>query len=311
MFLLAYVLSEWEMSKVDTFTFLLYTERFDRAEDYLRGLKGEMDPLLSSVLKMALIYLYMSDNNTDYRYDEFTGLLGRIAENQPRNTPREKMLVATALAMGAVFFGKRGNIPKALSLGKEAFDLYRKAYAMDTSVHDALLPMGLYEYAMGYLTRSRERKDRGIEKIKRAMEKGSIGKPLAYIGIVYVYVFDNRPGRGVYYAKKALRLYPESRTFRWVLAYAYLKSGQYDKAYGVYEEIVRDIRRRNPSCKVCIAEAYYYMGESLYEKGDRVRAKKLWYRSLLYLRYEKDRYRTRKVKELRSTLRKKLKDLRP
>ncbi len=305
MFLLSYVLTTKEIALIDSLSTLLYTERFGEFESRIRNLKGSMDPFVWSALKLAYLQIYMSDNNTDYRYDEFVSLLDSLIETYDRKrnkSTREKMLLATVMAMGAVFFGKRQDIPKALALGNKSFNLYREAYREDTTVYDALLPMGLYDYAIGYLTKSSSRKKRGIEKLKVVSSKGVLAKPLAYVGLVYVYVFDNKPGKAIKYARKALSMYPNSRTFRWVLAQAYLKAGMYPEAYRTYREIKEDIKRRNPGCRVCIAEALYYMGESLHGQGKEKEARKVWYESLWYLNREKDPYRKRKVKELRKKL---------
>ena len=306
-FLLAYVLTRSEVEMIDSLSHLLYTERFSEFERSLRTLKGRMDPLLWSVLKLAYLQLYMSDNDTDYRYGEFVSLMDSIVSaygRKPQKSTREKMLLATTMAMGAVFYGRRRNIPKALALGNKAFNLYREAYREDTTVYDALLPMGLYDYAIGYLTRSSSRKRRGIDKIRIVLRKGVLAKPLAYAGLVYVYIFDNKPGKAIKYALKALSMYPQSRTFRWILAEAYLKAGMYPEAYRTYDEIRRDLKRRNPGCKVCVAEALYYMGESLHGAGKEEEARRTWYRALWYLKAERDPYRQREVKEVRNKLKK-------
>ncbi len=306
-FLLAYVLTRSEVEMIDSLSQLLYTERFSEFERSLRTLKGRMDPLLWSVLKLAYLQLYMSDNDTDYRYGEFVSLMDSIVSaygRKPQKSTREKMLLATTMAMGAVFYGRRRNIPKALALGNKAFNLYREAYREDTTVYDALLPMGLYDYAIGYLTRSSSRKRRGIDKIRIVLRKGVLAKPLAYAGLVYVYIFDNKPGKAIKYALKALSMYPQSRTFRWILAEAYLKAGMYPEAYRTYDEIRRDLKRRNPGCKVCVAEALYYMGESLHGAGKEEEARRTWYRALWYLKAERDPYRQREVKEVRNKLKK-------
>ena len=307
MLLVAYVLTGAEVEAIDSLSRLLYTERFAEFERSLKALKGKMDPFLWSVLKLAYLQLYMSDNDTDYRYGEFVSLMDSLISaygRKPRKSTREKMLLATTMAMGAVFYGRRRDIPKALALGNKAFNLYREAYREDTTVYDALLPMGLYDYAIGYLTRSSSRKRKGIGKIKVVLKRGVLARPLAYAGLVYVYIFDNKPGKAIKYGLKALSMYPQSRTFRWILAEAYLKAGMYNEAYRTYDEIRRDIKRRNPGCKVCIAEALYYMGESLHGAGKDREARRTWYKALWYLNAEKDRYRQRKVKELRGKLKK-------
>jgi len=79
-FLLSYVLTAREITLVDSLSTLLYTERFGEFENRLRTLKGDMDPFVWSVLKLAYLQIYMSDNNTDYRYDEFVSLLDSLIE---------------------------------------------------------------------------------------------------------------------------------------------------------------------------------------------------------------------------------------
>ncbi|NPB03161.1 MAG: hypothetical protein GXO39_01935 [Thermotogae bacterium] len=301
---LGYVFTPTEVALIDTFSTHLYNERFSEVRGFLTRTKDRTDPLLYKVLKLAYLQLYMSDNNTDYGYDEFVSLLNDITSKYSSRTLklRDKLLLATTYAMGSIFFGRRKDMPKALSLGRKAFDLYKEAYDEDSTIYDALLPMGLYDYAIGYLTRSPERKRKGIERLKKVAKRGTLAKPLAYIGLLYVHIFDNKPGKAVEYGLKALSMYPRSRTFRWILAQAYMKAAMYPEARKTYLHIKEDIRRRNPECKICIAEALYYVGETYRKEGNEKKAREVWYNALWYLNAEKDQYRQKKVEELRRKL---------
>ncbi len=300
--LLSFVFTDYEISVIDTLSILLYNENFSGFERKLRYYYDiGVDENILRCLKLAYLELYMTDNSTDYRYDEFVSLLDTLM-NIKGKTLRERLFVAVAASVGAVFYGRRGNIPKAISLGNIAFNIFTRIYNTYPDVYDTYLPMGIYHFAMGYLSRSSGRKRKGLEMVKKASKKAILVKPLAYAALVYMYIFDKKPAYGIKYALKALSMFPKSRTFRWILAFAYKEAGMYDKAIKIYEEIIKDLKRRNPNCKVCIAEVYYYIGESYKKMGNDSLAREKFWSSHYYLRMENDPYRERKVKDIKAKL---------
>lgn len=294
---LSFIFSQYEISIIDTLTKMLYNERFDEFESSLKRFYGKVDINILRCIKLGFLELYMTDNSTDYRYGEFVKLLDTLI-NLPQNSTRNKLYVAVSSAIGAIFYGRRGNITKAISLGSISFNLFKEIYSENPDVYDVYLPMGIYHFAMGYLSRSSSRRKKGINMVKETVKKGILVKPLSYAALVYMYIFDKKPGYAVKYALKALELYPKSRTFRWILAYAYKEAGMYKDAIRVYREILMDLKKRNPNCKVCLAEVYFYMGESYSDLGNEEMAKKSFWSSHYYANSEKDLYRQRKVKKI-------------
>lgn len=294
---LSFIFSQYEISIIDTLTNMLYNESFDEFESSLKMFYGKVDTNILRCIKLGFLELYMTDNSTDYRYGEFVALLDTLM-NLPQNNTRNKLYVAVSSAVGAVFYGRRGNITKAISLGNISFNLFNEIYSENPDVYDAYLPMGIYHFAMGYLSRSSSRKKMGISMVKESAKRGILVKLLSYAALVYMYVFDKKPGYAVNYALKALELYPKSRTFRWILAYAYKEAAMYKDAIGMYREILTDLKERNPNCKVCLAEVYLYLGESYKALGDGKMAQKSFWSSHYYANSEKDPYRQRKVKEI-------------
>lgn len=294
---LSFIFSQYEISVIDTLTNMLYNERFDEFENSLKRFYGEVDTNILRCIKLGFLELYMTDNSTDYRYGEFVALMDTLV-NLPQNNTRNKLYVAVSSAIGAVFYGRRGDITKAISLGNISFSLFSEIYSENPDVYDSYLPLGIYHFAMGYLSRSSSRKKRGIEMVKESAKRGVLVKPLAYAALVYIYVFDKKPGYAVDYGIKALELYPKSRTFRWILAYAYKEAGMYKDAIRVYMEILMDLNRRNPNCNVCLAEVYFHLGESYKALGDDEKAKKSFWSSYYYASSEENPYRRRKVKEI-------------
>lgn len=295
--LLNFIFSEYEISVIDTLSKMLYNEMFDEFESSLKGFYGKIDTNILRCIKLGFLELYMTDNSTDYRYEEFVSLLDTLM-NIPQNNIRNKLYVAISSAIGAVFYGRRGNITKAISLGNVSFNLFNEIYSVNPDVYDVYLPLGIYHFAMGYISMSSSRKEKGINMVKKSAKNGTLVKPLSYVALVYMYSFDKKPGYAINYALKSLELYPKSRTLRWVLAYAYKESAMYKDAIRVYEEILTDLKRRNPNCNVCLSEVYFYLGESYKFLGDEGMAKKNFWSSYYYATSEKDPHRQRKVKEI-------------
>ncbi|MEO0214674.1 MAG: hypothetical protein ABIL12_04065, partial [candidate division WOR-3 bacterium] len=176
---LSFIFSQYEISVIDTLTNMLYNERFDEFENSLKRFYGEVDTNILRCIKLGFLELYMTDNSTDYRYGEFVALMDTLV-NLPQNNTRNKLYVAVSSAIGAVFYGRRGDITKAISLGNISFSLFSEIYSENPDVYDSYLPLGIYHFAMGYLSRSSSRKKRGIEMVKESAKRGVLVKPLAY-----------------------------------------------------------------------------------------------------------------------------------
>lgn len=300
--ILSVIFTDYEISVIDTLSALIYNEDFSGFERKLKYYyNNDVDTNILRCLKLAYLELYMMDNSTDYRYDEFVSLLDTLM-NIKGETLRERLFIAIGASIGAVFYGRRGNLPKAISLGNIAFNIFSEIYRTYPDVYDTYLPMGIYHFAMGYLSGSSERKKKGLEMVKEASEKANLVKPLTYASLVYMYIFDKKPAYGIKYALKALSMFPNSRTFRWILASAYKEAGMYEKSIKIYEEIIDDLKRRNPNCKVCIAEVYYHIGESYKKMGNDSLARENFWSSHRYLSMENDPYRQRKVKDIKAKL---------
>jgi len=300
MILLFSVFKDFEIKAVDSLSKLLYNERFEDFEASLRGFTGKLDGNLLRCLKLAFLELYMTDNLTEYRREEFLALLDTLV-SLPQDNLRNKVFVAVANSVGAIFYGRRGDILNALSLGNMAFNLFNEIRAQNPEVYDTYLPLGIYTFALGYISFSRGKKEEGINMVKLS-ENGIFTKPLAYTALVYMYSFDKKPGIAVKYAKMSLRMFPQSRTFRWILAYAYREAGMYKEEVGVYREILEDIRRRKGECKVCLAEVFLRMGEAYRKMGEKDSARENFEMARDLAKEERDPYRQKKVQEILKNL---------
>ena len=300
MILLISTFNEFEIKVVDSLSKLLYNEMFEEFESSLKNLRGKVDENLLRVLNLAFLELYMTDNLTDRRMDEFLALLDTLV-SLPQNNLKNKVFVAVANSIGAIFYGRRGDVLKALSLGNVAFNLFKEIKEQNPEVRDTYLPLGIYTFALGYISFSREKKEEGISMVKLSAD-GIFSKPLAYTALVYMYSFDKKPAMAVKYAKMALRMFPKSRTFRWVLAYAYAEAAMYADAIKVYREILEDIEQRKGGCKACMAEVFLKMGEIYVKMKDKASSTENFEIAYRLLKEEDDPYRQRKVKELFKTL---------
>jgi len=300
MIILLSVFNQFEIEVVSELSKLLYNEMFQEFEESLKNLRGKVDENILRCLKLAFLELYMTDNLTEHRQEEFLALLDTI-NSLPEDKLRNKVFIAVANSIGAIFYGRRGNILKALSLGNVAFNLFNEIRAKNPEVYDTYLPLGIFTFAMGYISFSREKKREGIEMVKIS-ENGIFTKPLAYAALVYMYSFDKKPAMAVKYAKMALRMFPQSRTFRWILAQAYKEAGMYAEAIGVYYEILEDIKKRNGECKICMAEVLLRMGEVYRKMGEKSLAKDDFEMAKKLANEERDKYRQKKVREILKTL---------
>jgi hypothetical protein len=186
------------------------------------------DPL-APVLRLAAIGVQDVDFDTlldsgaffrSYRLAE-----SKIAryENRSGVSSYSLMLKGICKALHSSFYLRIQSYYSALRNGFTALDLLKESYERDSSNADALLFLGLYDYARGELKKRlwwvlfwySGSKDRGIERLLYCEKNGRLTSHAALFGLAEIYTRENKIAEGAPLIERLGRDFPHSRFMLW------------------------------------------------------------------------------------------------
>lgn len=135
-----------------------------------------------------------------------------------------------ALAEGyiAYFHGMNGSWFSALSIGFDAISKFEKILATDENFYEAYIAIGTFEYwksrkmeFMNWLPFNNDTRKIGIDRLVVAIDSSSYNSYLAINSLIWIYIDQKKYSDAIKISSKALREFPESRTFKWGMARAY------------------------------------------------------------------------------------------
>ncbi len=229
------------------------------------------------LLRAAVLDYYMLDFSVDSEERQFFRDLKKaekMAEqmmernsNVPDSLAWAYFYRGAARAYAAVRRGRKRKILIALRDGVRALKDLKKALKYRSDIYDAYLAFGIYDYALAeipkyfkwlFFLKKKGRRKKGLQEISLAAEKGKFMKIPAKNVLAWVLAYQGRTKEAAAIAQELLSMYPESRTFRWTLAYAYRRGGKWKKAEEVYEELFYLILRDQKDYPYDIAVVLYW-----------------------------------------------------
>ncbi len=303
----------------------LYREDYEKA-DSLFSLLCDKFPPLGYLFKGFLLDRYMVDFSTDRfegRYfallDTTVSLSDRLLEKSIGRRQKSFLhfIKGSALSYKATRWARKGDLIKALKNAKGAVAQLSLALKMDSTLFDAYLGLGVYDYAMGFLDRYfdwlpfvNNHKEMGIKKVKWAMERGRFTKTLAKETLVWMYLYNGEPLKALGLAKELCREYPDARFSLWTLATCDTFMHKWWDALKTYKSLIPLIEKRQPDCYYCLSLLYYHIAQCYKELGKERDAYIALERSSEILKREEEREeRARKLRKRIERLREVIKGL--
>jgi len=180
-----------------------------------------------------------------------------------------------ALTEGYVsyFDAINGNWFSALTTGVNSISEFEKILAEDENFYEAYIAIGTFEYwksrkmeFMSWLPFANDTKNIGIDLLIVAIDSSSYNSHLAINSLIWIYIDQQRYEDAIKVAEKALREFPQSRTFKWGLARAYEEENPL-KAIELYLDILnsypgslKENYKNEITLKHLIAQQYAKLG---------------------------------------------------
>ncbi len=262
-----------------------YVEEFDSATVYFKKIVSTYpDDPMGYLLMTGLLDLYMLDFSVNTREKDFFRYADRcisIAENWIKKYHSDSLMLSwgyfyrgSGLAYKALYNGRRRKFFSAVKDGIKALNSLTRAVKLNPELYDAYLGLGVYDVAMSELPKFLkwlpgfgDRKARGISKIRLAAENGLVSKYTALDALAWTLAYNRKTREAIEIAKKLVDKFPQSRTFRWTLAFSLYRAGKYKQARQVYMEILYYTIQDQPNYPYNIAIILYWIARIDYMLG--------------------------------------------
>lgn len=256
-----------------------YNEEYDRASAcFDSAITLEPDNPLGYFVYAGLYRIYASDFVTDSLLDSFfvyaertTERAKRMLEQDPGNSWAYYFLGGISMYTSSVYI-ERGDYLRALGYAEQSMEDITRCLEIDKELFDAYLVLGSYEYLKGSFPLWGAYKDRGIEKVGIAAEKGRYARPIARNILSLLLQREKRYDEAIREAEALVSAYPESRTFLWTLSKAYIAKEDWDNAAAGYQKLLEDIVEKQPENQYNIVQAKLALATAHFHRGDSAQA---------------------------------------
>lgn len=269
-----------------------YMEKYSEAESLFNlVIEKYPDDPAGYFFKAALLDLYMLDFSIDLREKEFFQLLKEAIERAKkweRSSDSKKLAWAhfykgASLSYMAMRQGRKRSFLKALANGLSAVNELKAAIKYDSTLYDAYLGLGTYDYIISELPKFLkwlpffgDRKEEALRKIRIASEKSIFARVAGKDALAWTLAYDGKPKEAIKIARDLIKRYPKSRSFRWTLAYALRRAGRWREARDIYLELLSLVLKEQKEYPYDIAVTSYWISKTLYYSRE-------WEMALLYL----------------------------
>jgi len=163
------------------------------------------------------------------------------------DTAEMRLYAGMADALTARLYGLRGEARNTARAGVRARENLQKALALDPSLADAYLGLGLYNYYVDTLSAMARvlrffmgipggSKEEGIRQLRRAIADGQLTPALARFYLtINLHNFDQRYEPALEVISPLVRQYPENPLFRLAQGDLYAKLGRKQEALSAYQ----------------------------------------------------------------------------
>ncbi len=247
-------------------------DRFAEAESLFTTLAdaypaSPIGPLFAA----ATIHAQMLDEESPARYNEFERWLTQaeaLAENWNREEPSSgepEFVLGAALGYDAVYESRWGGWFAALKKGLRAKNHFADAIARDTTLVDAYLGIGNYNYwksvktdFINWLPIVADERSKGLEQLRYVISDGVFSKSAARVSLCWALMHDGDFDAAIAHADTLQSEYPNARVPLWIRAYANFNLYRWANALELYGQLEQHILATGPGNYYNLIDCAYY-----------------------------------------------------
>jgi len=261
----------------------VYSLKFDSATAIFQTFINEnpKDPTGYFFLAMTewwKIYLNKEDRSNDDNYLTKVDKCIKVCEE--RIDENEKDDWATFLMGGVIGYRgfmnvMRDNWLKAIDDGRDGLNLIQKSYEMNPANKDAILGLGIYNYAVDYVVEQysflkavlfffpKGNKELGLAQLRDCAENGKFSKTEATTALCYIHInYEKNYAEAQKYAFKISNQYPDNPVFERFLGKCLVGLAWWSKGDSLYRNMMIKIDSNKPyyNNSYVKRETNYYLG---------------------------------------------------
>jgi len=259
--------------------------QFDSAMSTFKTLRTiKPDNIVGYFYLAATLQSKMMDYETTSQADEFYSLInkaidiGESVREKNNNDSWTLFYLGTSYTYKGMFQAKTGGLIKGFVSAKKGIGYLRRAVKIDSSLWDAYLGIGNYDYWSGrfykylkWLPWIRDKREQGVRLLELAVKKGTFSKWIGINSLAWVEYDRGHLFKALMLFEKGINRYPGSRFFQWGIADCLFRLNDYKGALYQYKKLLDDIKNNTPNYGYNEAEIrrklmLCYFGMKLYDE---------------------------------------------
>ena len=282
--------NEREVIIIRTGINFLCNGKFDEALDIFDDLKYNNNDSLASNLFKAISYSFIMDK---YRSTKFDSAFFQSSNNaikigeellsSDKKNPKIHLYLGGAYGIRGVRKTMLGDLWGGISDGLKAHKLLHKTVELNPDMYDAYYGLGMYHYwkskraymvirIFGWLFRIKDEKEKGIQELFLAMEKGYYAKFPTIQALLRIYIEEKKYDEVISLGMEYKKEFPNDVFYRWFVGMAYINKQRWKEGFEIYDEIEKNLESINFNGREADVECWYYKAICLYHLGRKEEA---------------------------------------
>ncbi len=232
------------------------------------------------------IYLNKDDRVNDDNYLSKVDRCVKVCEerlDENENNDWATFLLGGVIGYRGFMNVMRDNWLKAIDDGKQGLNLIQKSYELNPSNKDAILGLGIYNYAVDYVVERypflkavlfffpKGNKELGLTQLRDCADNGKFSKTEATVTLAYIHLsYEKNYPEAQKYALKLTSIYPNNPVFERFLGKCYVGLNNISEATNLYKAMLVKADSSMPyyNNNYIRREANYYLGVCLSRTGN-------------------------------------------
>jgi tetratricopeptide (TPR) repeat protein len=261
---------------------LVHTDSTDQAVD-------EFKKLIDIFPNDPIGYFYVSasiqtmmDDYRNYSYqDEFNKYMNMAIETaeakrkQKHLTAEDYLYLGGAIGYRGIHKALTGNWPGAFVDGLKGRGYLEDALKLDPKLYDVYYGLGSYHFwkslkskIFWWLPFVADNRQKGIDMIKLAIEKGRFSRDDAELALVRIWVENKEYDKAFAQIKMLQKKHLDKPYLLWMLGQAQSENQMYDGAIQTYQQLLGVLKSSPYYAPAGEVECRYDLAQAYYDKGD-------------------------------------------
>ena len=261
----------------------VYKLEFDSANTIFQALVDEdpKDPtgyFFQSMTEWWKIYLNKDDRSNDDNYLSKVDRCIKVCEerlDENENNDWATFLLGGVIGYRGFMNVMRDNWLKAIDDGKQGLNLIQKSYELNPANKDAILGLGIYNYAVDYVVDRypflkavlfffpKGNKELGLTQLRDCADNGKYSRTEATVTLAYIHLsYEKNYLEALKYAQKLTAIYPGNPVFERFLGKCYVGLNNYNAGITLYGGMLAKADSNKPGYNnnYIRREVNYYLG---------------------------------------------------